>query len=343
MAHARFCSRVSRLLLLLGSVCPLAWGQQRGTVPDHGPSSGTFDITGFIKSERDDQPVANARLKLVTENNNLAHPTVLSSATGEFSFRGFPGGDYFIEAEKDGYEAARVRVTIALHGDQVIVRLRPLPDAASLAAPANAGLVRDAAVPEKALDAFQKGVALLTIKSNYRGAITEFERAIKAYPGYYEAFAQMGVAYDRLGDAGSAERTLRKSIELSSGKYAESLFSLAELLNDESRFADAEKIARQGTERAPNSPRGQYELARALAGLKRDTEAEENAVKARALKPDSPPVHLLLANIHRRLHNYPALLQDLDAYLELVPIGPASDQARTLREQVRKALMTAPK
>jgi predicted Zn-dependent protease len=118
---------------------------------------------------------------------------------------------------------------------------------------------------------------------------------------------------------------------------------LAQILNDHNQFADAEKIAQQGTTSEADSPKSHYELARALAGLKRDTEAEESAAKARALKPDSPPVHLLLANIHRRLHNYPALLQDLDAYLELAPIGPASDQARTLREQVRKALMTAPK
>jgi len=314
MACLRFCTRAIRLLTVLAFVCPLAWGQGPPSATP-GPSSAIYDITGYVKSDVDDQPIANARLKLVTVSNNLAHPMVLTSATGEFRFSGSPGGEYFVEAECQGYESARVRINVSLHGDQVMVRLRPLPGAARDPNKMTTVLVRDAAIPEKAFDAFQKGVTLLTNQSDYRGAIAQFERAIKAYPGYYEAFAQMGVAYDRLGDAVSAEQSLRKSIEISAGKYAESLFLLAQILNDHNQFADAEKIAQQGTTSEADSPKSHYELARALAGLKRDTEAEESAAKARALKPDSPPVHLLLANIHRRLHNYPALLQDLDAYL----------------------------
>jgi len=342
MARLRFCSRVFRLLAVLAFVVPLAWGQGPPSATP-GPSSAIYDITGYVKSDVDDQPIANARLKLVTVSNNLAHPTVLTSATGEFRFSGSPGGEYFVEAESEGYEPARVRINVSLHGDQVMVRLRPLPRAKSDPSSTNTVLTRNAAIPEKAFDAFQKGVTLLTIQSDYRGAIVQFERAIKAYPEYYEAFAREGEAYDRLGEADSAEKALRKSIEISSGKYGESLFLLAQILNDHDRFADAEKIARQGITAAAESPKSHYELARALAGLKRDTEAEESAVKARTLKPDSPPIHLLLANIHRRLHNYQALLADLDAYLDLAPTGPASDQARTLREQVQKAMKTASK
>lgn len=342
MARPSYYLRAFRLLAVLAFASPLAWGQ-RQPLPEHGPSAATFDITGYVKSELDDQPVPDARLRLITENGNLAHPTVLSSATGEFRFVGFRGGDYFVEAEKDGYESARVRVTIALHGDQVMIRLRPLPNGASKPAVSKAELVRNAAIPEKALDAFHKGVTLLTLQSDYRGAIAQFERAIKAYPGYYEAYAQMGVAQDRLENPAAAEQALRKSIEISGGKYAESSFLLAEILNDQNRFADAEPVARQSIKAEGSSSRGHYELSRALAGLKRDEEAEQSAVKAREIAPESPPVHLLLANIHRRLHNYQALLRDLDTYLELAPSGSASDQARAMREQVRKALEGQPK
>jgi len=333
MARPTFCCPVFRLLVLLAFVCPLVRGQAAGA---------SYDITGVVKSEVDDQPIAGVRLKLVTESNQLVYPAVLSGSTGEFRLSGFTGGDYEVEAEKQGYETARFRVTVSLRGDQVMVRLRPVSRAASGTAPTNSVLVRNAAIPEKAFDAYEKGVTLLTIQSDYRGAIVQFERAIKVFPAYYEAFAQMGVAYDRLGDARSAEQALRKSIEISSGKYAEPLYLLAQILNDHDRFADAEKVARQGTTAEAESPKNHYELARALAGLKRDTEAEESAVKARTLKPDSPPIHLLLANIHRRLHNYRALLADLDAYLDLAPTGPASDQARTLRAQVQKALTVQP-
>ena len=39
----------------------------------------------------------------------------------------------------------------------------------------------------------QKGMMLL-YANDYRGSITQFQRAIKEYPGYYEAYAEMGVA-----------------------------------------------------------------------------------------------------------------------------------------------------
>lgn len=342
MSRLSSCPPLLRLLFVL-TLCPAFASGQQQTARAHGPGAATFDISGFVRSEVDDQPVQGARLELKTESDNLAHPALLSGGRGEFRFGGFPGGDYFIIADKAGYEPARIRVTIALHGDQVIIRLRPIAGTAPPLVAGNSNFVRNAAVPEKALEAFEKGVTLLNIKSDYRGGIAQFERATQLFPGYYEAYVQMGVAYDRLGDAASAERALRKSIEVSSGKYAEPMFLLAEMFNDRGRFADAEQAARLGISAQPSSPRGHYELARALGGLKRDTEAEASAMQARELKPDSPPVYLLLANLHKRLHNYPALLQDLDTYLELAPIGPASDQARALRDQVQKALDAQPK
>src|SRR5262245_50693124 len=192
MAGLRIPSALILFLAVLAFSSPPTWGQRQPT-PDHGPSASTFDITGYVKSELDDQPVPDVRLRLITENGNLAHPTVLSSATGEFRFIGFRGGDYFVEAEKQGYEPAHVRVTIALHGDQVMIRLRPIRNAEPEPT-RSAGLTRNAAIPEKALEAFEKGITLLKLQSDYRAAIAQFERATKIFPGYYEAFAQMGVA-----------------------------------------------------------------------------------------------------------------------------------------------------
>jgi tetratricopeptide (TPR) repeat protein len=87
-----------------------------------------------------------------------------------------------------------------------------------------------------------------------------------------------------------------------------------------------------------SSWRGYFELARAQFGLKQPAEAEESAAKARDLKPDYPLVYLTLTNIHLALRNYPLVLQDIDAYLKLVPDSPTSDQVRKTRLQVEHAL-----
>src|SRR5262244_2959062 len=77
MACPRLFSRVVRLVVILVCFCPLAWGQGPPAATP-GPSSAIYDITGFVKSDVDDQPVQGARLKLFTLSNNLAHATVLS-------------------------------------------------------------------------------------------------------------------------------------------------------------------------------------------------------------------------------------------------------------------------
>src|SRR5262250_2024284 len=108
MSHPRLFPRLVAFLSFLAFSPMLVRGQQP-PVQQTGPSGGSFDITGYVRSDADDQPVQGARLQLKTESDNIAHPSILSSITGEFRFAGFPAGDYFILVDKSGYEAARVR------------------------------------------------------------------------------------------------------------------------------------------------------------------------------------------------------------------------------------------
>jgi tetratricopeptide (TPR) repeat protein len=193
-------------------------------------------------------------------------------------------------------------------------------------------------VPRKAHDEFEKGMALVYMKSDYRAAIAQFQLAIKDFPTYYEAYAEEGTAYYELQEMSPAEEALQKSTELSNGTYADAMFTLAAIYTDTKRFAEAEVLARKAMTVDSSSWRGPFELARALNALKRPEEAEKNALQARDLMPDNAPVYLLLANIHIQRKDYPALLRDLDGYLRLSPYGPEADQARKTKDQVQAAL-----
>ena len=57
-------------------------------------------------------------------------------------------------------------------------------------------------------------------------------------------------------------------------------------------------------------------------GLNRVETAQKIAEEARKRNPDYPLLHLLLANIHIRKRDYPALLGDLDTFLKLEPNAP---------------------
>jgi tetratricopeptide (TPR) repeat protein len=186
-----------------------------------------------------------------------------------------------------------------------------------------------------------KGLNLLYNKADYQESIREFQRAIKEFPDYYEAYAQMGVAYERAKDATNAEASLRKSVDLSGQKYSEAYISLAAFLSDDRRFSDAEPMARKALGLDSNSWKAYSELTRALVGLNRLTDAEESAEAAVKVRPDEPELYVALINIEGKLPNYPAMLENMNTYLSLAPNGRAAGQIRAMRSQLQQALAKA--
>ncbi len=61
---------------------------------------------------------------------------------------------------------------------------------------------------------FNIGFVLLVFKKNYRLSINNFTKAINAYPDYFEAFCNRGIAYEQLKDFKNAEADFRKALEI---------------------------------------------------------------------------------------------------------------------------------
>jgi len=266
--------------------------------------------------------------------------TAFTGASGEFSFDDLSSGTYEIVVNETGYEPIDQQVSVedSVFGLQVWLHKVSAPQGES-AGPVVS--VRELSIPRKAHELMQKGRMLLYANSDYRGSIAQFQRAIKEYPGYYEAYAEIGVAYMELGDVTSSAEALQKSIDVSQQRYAEAYFILANVYINAKRFADAGPVARKGVQLDDSSWKGHFELASALYGLDRDKEAETEARAAEQLQPDGGATYLLLANIHIRLNKYSAVLEDLNAYLKLDPNGAQADQARKLRDQIQTALEKA--
>jgi Flp pilus assembly protein TadD len=319
----------------------LALGVLPGNAQNKSTRHAVFSIGGTIRDNIDHGAMENILVTLKLLTGSTVN-TAFTRSNGDFQFDGLGDGDYIVEIIVRDYEPVRETVSIT---DASRVGLSFfLARNAKVVNPASQLSIsaHQLSVPHKAHDEFEKGMNLIYMKSDYRAAIPQFQLAIKDFPTYYEAYAEEGGAYYQLEDMGPAEEALRKSIDLSSGQYADASFTLASLLTDTKRYADAVTTARKGISVDASSWRGPFELARALTALKQTDEAEKSAQQSRDLMPDNPPVYLLLANIHIQRHDYPALLRDLDDYLRLSPIGPEADQARKTREHVQ-AMLNAPK
>jgi tetratricopeptide (TPR) repeat protein len=314
---------------LLALCVPAAQAQTRHNI---------FSIGGTVREDGTQRAMESVQVTI----KQLTGPVVGSAYTrtnGDFQVDGLGAGDYILEVTAKDYEPHRETITLT-EGSRVGIPifLSKTSSKAPVAARQMSISAHQLSVPHKADDEFEKGMSFAYIKADYRAAIPQFQLAIKDFPTYYEAYAEEGSAYYQLQDTKNAEEALRKSIELSSGQYADAMFTLAAILTDTKRYADAETTARQGISVDASSWRGPFELARALTALKRPEEAEKSARQSRDMMPDNPPVYLLLANIHIQRKDYPALIRDLDDYLRLSPIGPEADQARKTRERVQATL-----
>ena len=332
-----FLRRLPVLLLLL-ALGILPGNAQNGQQTQNVPNRHTlFSISGYIRDEVNHQALENILVTL-KQQTGIPVNTAFTRGNGEFRFDGLSNGDYVLEIHVRDY--VDVLQTITISGSSQVGISIFLGRTGKTAAPSVQLSIsaHQLSVPHKAREEYEKGIALEYMKSDYRTAIAQFDHAVKDFPTYYEAYAEEGGAYYQLQEMGPAEEALRKSIELSSGQYADAFFSLAALLTDTKRFAEAESISRKGISIDKSSWRGPFELARALTALKQTDEAEKSARQARDLMPDNPPVYLLLANIHIQRRDYSSLVQDLDEYLRLAPNSAEADQARKTRDHVHSLL-----
>ena len=297
-------------------------------------------VSGKVREAGTDAPIQGVSLEIASSGNQF-RPSVISGTSGDFSFNTIPEGQYNLTAKKDGYETATMSVMVFTGGaPAVVISLRKVtPETPH--GPGELTTTRQLAIPQKARQAFEKGRKLLEEKGDPAKAIPEFQKAIDFYPSYYEAYTEIGVANYSLRNFRDTEEALKKAIQLSSHKDAQSTFLLSDLYNGQQRYAEAEPLARESAALEESSWRGPFELARALVGLKRGAEAEASAQKAQELKPDNAPVYLTLANAHMLEQKYPAVLQDFDSYLKLVPSGLLSDNVRQRREKLQHELQQA--
>jgi tetratricopeptide (TPR) repeat protein len=319
---------------LLSSPCSHAW-QFSGNRPD----DNNLTINGNVYYDDGNQPAAHVLVQLQGSEGESRQQEETTDS-GWFEFRRLAGGTYVLMVDVQGYERVATTVDMSFMPEKgVVLRLKSLPGEKKTAAASVSA--HELSMPARARDLMSAGKKKLYTDKNAQGALENFQSAIVAAPGYYEAHYQLGMAYLSLGKRDDAEASFRKSIEISSDKYCEADVGLGTLMLDRLDFAQGEKTVRHGVELNPDYWLGQYELGRALLNLDKVAEALKSADQAKSLAPSAAVVYRLLSNIHLRQKDYPALLADIDSYIKLDPNSAAGIRARQLRAQVAEKVGTA--
>jgi tetratricopeptide (TPR) repeat protein len=196
---------------------------------------------------------------------------------------------------------------------------------------------RELQIPQKARKFFNQGTHLLA-EQKPAESIAEFQRAIKIFSDFYEAYYKIGLADLNLQRYSDAQSAFETSIQLSKGRYAPSQFGLGVVLCTEKQYGQAEEAIRSGLQNYPADATGNFTLAWVLFNAGRLPEAEKSARQAIIFNTDLAEAYLLLGQIHLRQNDLVSLLSDLDAYVKLRPGEPRMAQAIALRAQAQQLL-----
>jgi tetratricopeptide (TPR) repeat protein len=187
-----------------------------------------------------------------------------------------------------------------------------LADAASVAPPAKAM-------------AYQNLAGLYLFKGDVKAQENALRQAIKLDPGNTLGMAQLAVLLAERNQEGApkqagrakllaeaqqlATRALQKkppTVIAAPAHFALGLVAMAR--NDttaaEKSFATAAKLA-------PENPQAHFNLALALGRNKKWQQAEEEALKAKALNPQVLPVYLYIGAVRQELKDFPGALQHM--------------------------------
>lgn len=332
---------IGSVVLFLFAACLLspprsdAW-QMGGGRPD----DNHFTISGNVYYDDGNHPAAHVMVQLRGSEGD-SRQTEETTDSGWFEFRRMSPGTYALAIDLQGYERVSTTVDLSfMPAKGLVIKLRSTSGQKPTAA-ASSISAHELSMPEQARVLVSAGKKKLYAEKNAQGALEDFQSAVTAAPGYYEACYQVGMAYLSLGKRDDAEVSFRKSIALSGDKYSEAEVGLGTLMLDRRDFAQGEKTVRRGAELNPDYWLGQYELGRALLNLDKVAEALQAAEQAKSLAPSAAIVYRLLSNIHLRQKDYPALLADIDSYIKLDPDSTAGIRAKQLREQVAQKVDTA--
>jgi len=331
---------LSRLFFSLLLYCLLAPSLPAQRPGGGGHTGGIIDVQVRYADGRPAPRGVHVRLEAAEGGAEADLETIQG---GKCQFRQGTSGVYIVRISDLGFKEVSARVELISSPrayvtlDLIPLKKDPEPEVSVPPAdPADSVSVKDLAIPEPARLEFKKGEEALRAK-NADESVKHFQKAIKLYDPYPQAYRMLGNAYLQNQKWPEAESALKRSIELEPG-LAASYMDLGAVRNQTRNYAGAEEALKKGLELNPDSPGAKYELAKTYWSLGRWQDAAPLAADAVKALPDLAPAHVLLANIRLKQRDAAGALHEYQEYLRIEPQGAMAPQVREMVEKLQKAL-----
>jgi Tfp pilus assembly protein PilF len=289
-----------------------------------------------VTSREDEHPLERVRVDLLRFPDEYIQEG-FTDAVGRLELQGLgvPGA-YIVRSEKDGYRTTEVRFDLRRgeSGREVSVQMPRLKDE-STARRGGVSSARALSIPPPASKEFQKGTESLNKKKSPRASIEHFQNAVAIYPGYFEAYFLLGMAYLQLNSPSEAQDALRHAINLNP-KFLEAYYPLAALLIGKQECGEGQRLLRRAQELDPNDWRWPFELARSEAYQKQWDQALAYGQSALKMLNAPPKVHLLMADLYSNTGKPDKAIEELEEFEKLDPSSPYIPRVHRVIAELRK-------
>ena len=336
----RFCSyplastgpRTSRALLLL--VCVLLLSSpvlaQRDRDTYSNPSASALEVVGQVRVVDTGLPASRVPIRLERFGGGVVD-SMDTDGSGRFRFANLQRGYYKVIVNAPGYKPVQQDADL-----QVVFRAYLMFELRAERSGAMLIDVIDARAPAEAREELVRGREALS-KRSYAEAIGHLQKAIAAYPSFYEAHLLLGTAFMNEREWKKAEGEFQSALNLKTSSAAATL-SLGEVYWRQNRYDEAEKTLLEGLKLDDKSWNGYFTLARLYWDRENIAKAGPAIGHTLQLKPDFAPAHLLAGNILLKVNQQERALTEYREYLRLEPKGEFAVQTRELAEKLSKAI-----
>ena len=329
-----------RLLVPLFLCCLLARSLHAQRPTGGHPVGGIIDVQVRYADGRPAPRGIHVRLEAAEGGAEADMETIQG---GKCQFRQTTSGVFIVRISEGSYKEVSSRVEL-ISSPRAYVTLELVPlnkePAPEVSVPpadsADSVSVKDLAIPDAARLEFSKGEEAMRAK-NADESVKHFQKAIKLYDAYPQAYRMLGDAFVEKQQWPEAETALKKSIELQPD-LAPAYFDLGALRNQTKNYSGAEETLKKGLDLTPDATVGKYELAKTYWALSRWQDAAPLATDTVKALPDLAAAHVLLANIRLKLRDAPGALHEYQEYLRIEPQGTMAPQVRDMVDKLQKAL-----
>ena len=326
--------RAPLLFVLIGSLAFPAASQVLSSQPTRRiGASGT--VTGTVRTT-DGKPVSDARVELREATSGVMAASGYTNYGGGFEFPNVATGNYEVVVSS-GLDEAREHVSVQNDLATVSLHLARVTSADRSAGNNNTVSIAQLKVPEKAREENIKAQEAMK-KKDVAAAWKHVNKALEIAPAFAGGLTTRALLELDADKVDTAVADLEKAVNLDAG-YGLSFLVLGAAYNQLRHFDDAIRALDHGVALMPNFWQGYFELGKAYLGKSDLTHAREQLDRCSQQAPsDYAPLHLVKANLDLAVHDYPAAMTELEAYLDREPNSVNSDEARKTLGQVKAFL-----